>query len=402
MRTKRIILIILITLITLILAFLIYWKYFKERKPEKPIENPPIIKDTLFDYKMIHIANKSETNYMISPFSIGYALSILNEGALGNTKIQIDKVLGNYNLDKVTNTENKIGLSNALFIKNKYRNDIKNTYINNIKNNYDADILFDEFNTPKVINDYAKDKTFGMIDNVIDKIDKDFIMGIMNAIAIDVEWKHKFEGDNTYKEEFTNLDNTKQKVDMMHSSNDITYIENENAKGIIKEYKKYGDNELIFIGILPNNNIKEYINKFDKNELDSLLKNKKESNANLDINLTIPKFKYNYDYKEFKNDLKLMGITDAFDENIADFHNIINDNTNYNLYVETAIHKSVIDLNENGTKASAITYFGMSKNTALPIQKDIINIKFDKPFFYIIKDKNSDNIWFFGTVYNLK
>ena len=397
MKTKKIILIAFIILITLILSFLIYWKFFKERK--KP-DNPVTLSST-FDYNMIHMANKNKDNYMISPFSIAYALSILNEGAKGNTKTQIDKVLGNYKLNKVTNTENRIGLSNALFIKNENKNDIRETYTNNIKNNYDADILYDDFITPKVINDYAKEKTFGMIDNVIDNIDKDFVMGIMNAIAIDVEWKQKFDGYSTNKETFTNLDNTTNEVDMMHSSNDITYIENENAKGIIKEYNKYGDNELIFIGIIPNNDIKEYINKFDKKELDSLLNNKKEPSSKLDINLSLPKFKYNFDYKDFKKDLKEMGITDAFDENIADFHNIINDNTNYNLYVSEAIHKSVIELNENGTKAAAITYFGMSKNSMMPLEKEVINIKFNKPFLYIIKDKNSDNIWFFGTVYNL-
>ena len=397
MKTKRIILLTFIILITLLLSFLIYWKFFKERKEP----DNPITLNSTFDYNMIHMANKNKDNYMISPFSIAYALSILNEGAKGNTKTQIDKVLGNYKLNKVTNDENRIGLSNALFIKNENKNDIRETYTNNIKNNFDADILYDDFITPKVINDYAKEKTFGMIDNVLDNIDKDFVMGIMNAIAIDVEWKHKFDGYSTNKEIFTNLDNTTNEVDMMHSSNDITYIENENAKGIIKEYDKYGDNELIFIGIIPNNNIKEYINKFDKNELDSLLNNKKEPSSKLDINLSLPKFKYNFDYEGFKNDLKEMGIIDAFDENIADFHNIINDNTNYNLYVSEAIHKSVIELNENGTKAAAITYFGMSKNSMMPKEKEVINIKFNKPFLYIIKDKNNDNIWFFGTVYNL-
>ena len=397
MKTKRIILLTFIILITLLLSFLIYWKFFKERKEP----DNPITLNSTFDYNMIHMANKNKDNYMISPFSIAYALSILNEGAKGNTKTQIDRVLGNYKLNKVTNDENRIGLSNALFIKNENKNDIRETYTNNIKNNFDADILYDDFITPKVINDYAKEKTFGMIDNVLDNIDKDFVMGIMNAIAIDVEWKHKFDGYSTNKEIFTNLDNTTNEVDMMHSSNDITYIENENAKGIIKEYDKYGDNELIFIGIIPNNNIKEYINKFDKNELDSLLNNKKEPSSKLDINLSLPKFKYNFDYEDFKNDLKEMGIIDAFDENIADFHNIINDNTNYNLYVSEAIHKSVIELNENGTKAAAITYFGMSKNSMMPKEKEVINIKFNKPFLYIIKDKNNDNIWFFGTVYNL-
>ena len=397
MRKKRIILIILIILIVLLLSFLIYRRISNKKKNIEPINIT-----TSFDYDMIHIANNEESNYLISPFSIAYALSILKEGATNNTKVQIEKVLGNYNLKKVNNFENRIGLANALFIKDEYKNDIKETYINNIKDNYDGEILFDEFKTPDVINNWASEKTNKMINNVIDNIDKDYVLGIMNAIAIDVEWKYKFEGENTYKQTFNNLDNTKVNVDMMHSTNDIVLIQNEKAKGIIKDYNTYGDNELEFIAILPKDDIKEYINNFNKEELNSLLNNITKPSEQLDIKLTIPKFKYNYDYNNFKDDLISLGIKDAFDKETASFMNIETESSHLNLYVSEAVHKSVIDLNENGTKAAAITYFGLSKNTAIMPSKDVINIVFDKPFLYIIKDKNSDNIWFFGTVYNLK
>ena len=56
-------------------------------------------------------------------------------------------------------------------------------------------------------------------------------------------------------------------------------------------------------------------------------------------------------------------------------------------------------MNENGTKAAAVTIFILDKNAAYIEPKDKIEVKFDKPFIYIIKEKNSDNIWFFGTVY---
>ena len=402
MKTKRTIIIIAIAVISLSIVFLTYWKYFKGGKSQEEVPKPNNTTQEEFDYSIIHMANKSDTNYMISPFSIAYALTLVKEGAKGNTKDEIEKVLNNYKLSKVNNYENRIGLSNALFIKNENKNDIRDTFINNIKNNYNSDVLFDDFYTPKVINDYANEKTFGMINNVLDEVDEDFIMGIMNAIAIDVEWKQKFEGSNTYKEDFTTLNNDIVKVDMMHSSNDITYIENENARGMIKDYKTYGDNELVFIGILPNGNIKEYINKFDKKELNSLLSNSKTPSNSLDIYLSLPKFKYDFDYKKFKNDLISLGIKDAFNEDLANFKGIIKDDVDYNLYISQAIHKSTIDLNENGTKAAAITYFGFSKNSAMPIEKEKIYIKFNKPFLYLIKDKKSDNIWFFGTVYELK
>ena len=380
MKIKQTILIILIVIITSMIGFLIYKKLTLTETHSSEEEDKTIV----FDYEMIHLVNSEDDNYLISPLSIAYALSILKEGALEETKVQIENALGNYNLGKNTTFEERIGIANALFIKEDKRNDVKEEYINNIKNNYDADVLFDEFNTPDVINNWASEKTYRMINNVVDNIDEYFVLGIMNALAIDVDWKIKFDGSSTYKKDFHNYNNTTSTVDMMNIENSFTYIENNNAKGIIKEYEKYGDNELEFIAILPNGDLKEYINKFNKDELNSLLSNKKEASENLDLHLTIPKFSYDYTYESFKNDLIKLGITDVFDDQKSNLKNIIKDNVNYNVYVSDAIHKTHIELNENGTKASAITYFGVYANS-ISLEKEKINISFDKPFLYIIQ-----------------
>ena len=379
-----------------------------------PIQNPTEVNETNeFDYKMIRMVNSEyKDNYMISPLSIAYALSILNEGAKDNTKVQIDKVLNNYKLVKNVNVKNRISLANGLFIRNIYKNDISNNYINTLKNNYFSDILFDEFNTPKVLNDWVNDKTYKMIPKVTDSLSKDFVLAIANAIAIDVEWKHKFECLNTKRADFTKKDNTKMDASMMHSYNDVAYLENKNAKGIIKDYAIYDketgnivheENEntvsLQYIAILPNASIDEYINKLDKIELNNLINTKKYADSNLDINLSLPKYTYDFDYETFKNALIKMGITDVFDENSSNLRNMLNDDSILNLYVDKAIHKSHIELSENGTKAAAVTAFIVNKASSIPMHKETINIKFDRPFIYLIKEKNSDNIWFFGTVY---
>ena len=74
---------------------------------------------------------------------------------------------------------------------------------------------------------------------------------------------------------------------------------------------------------------------------------------------------------------------------------------NYNVYVGEAIHKTHIELNEVGTKAAAITYFGMFKNSALiePNEYETIDINFNKPFIYMIREASTKEILFFGTVY---
>ncbi|MBQ6285708.1 MAG: hypothetical protein IJK67_05345 [Bacilli bacterium] len=401
MRIKRTILIILIILIIGVMSFMIYKKVtYKKPEPKPDIPNPPQTTTvTDFNYDIIHKVNKKEENYLVSPYSMIYALSILNEGAAGNTRAQIEQALKNKTISKSSIVQDKISIANALFIKNEYKKFINTNYINTIKDKYDGEILFDDFYTPEVINNWAYKKTYKMIEKVVDQIDKDFVLGIANAIAIDVEWQVKFMENATTKEDFNKLDGTKKEVDMMHSSEGITYISNDNASGIIKDYKKYDDVELEFIAILPNEkDIKKYINNFDEKELNSLLSNQKTT-ANYDINLSLPKFKYDFDYEDFMKDLISLGITDAFDKDAANFDLMETEDSILDLYVGEAVHKTHIDLSENGTKAAAVTYFGMFKNTAIAQPKEQLIIKFDRPFLYLIKEKNSNNIWFFGTVY---
>jgi serpin B len=70
------------------------------------------------------------------------------------------------------------------------------------------------------------------------------------------------------------------------------------------------------------------------------------------------------------------------------------------LYVAEAVHKTHIDLNEKGTKAAAVTYFGVYKNTSVaePRQPKIINVELNKSFIYMIRDKESKEILFIGVV----
>lgn len=379
---------------------------------DKPTINVTVTATDDYNSKVIREINKNEDqNYLISPYSIEIALNMLRDGANGKTKEQIDNLIGERQINNVI-LKDKINVANSAFIKNKYKDSVLTTYYQSLKTKYNADILYDEFETPKVINEWVNKETNGMIKEIIKYLDNDFAMGIANAVAIDVEWKYSFDCGNTREEEFTKINNEKYDVSMMHNTyehySDIKYFETDKEKGIVLPYKTYDkngketfdeDNNLEFVGILPNESIKNYISNISENTFKRIEGNLKKLNENEKVHLSLPMFKYGYEVADFKANLIDLGITDVFDPISADLTNMIK-SSDRNFYVSDAIHKTYIDLNEKGTKAAAVTAF-IVKDTAIWQEEEpkIIEMKFNKPFAYMIRDNKTKELLFFGVVY---
>lgn len=344
-------------------------------------------------------SNNKDNNYIVSPYSVEVALSMLKEGANGNTKKQINKVIQK----EKTNIDNKnVKLANALFIRDIYKDKIKESFTNTLKKKYKSDLLVDEFKTPDVINNWVKEKTDGMIPETIDDTSENFLLAIVNVISINTKWKYKFECENTEKEEFINNDK-KLDVEMMSQSydKDIKYI-NDDVKGIMLPYNE----DLEFIGLMPDKGLNKFIDNLDNKSLYKYLNSFKKIKKKQKVDLSLPRFTYEYDFEKFKDSLEKIGIKDAFDKDNANFTNImtkkdmkeVNAEDN-NIYITKAIHKAKVELNESGTKAAAVTYSGMQWDSIEEKQPKSIKIKFNKPFMYIIRDKKSKEILFFGAVY---
>lgn len=395
-RIKRSVLIIIIILVA---CFSIINSRERRAKKQKEKEDIKMVGNYNIDIIKVTNADSKGKNYLISPYNIELALNMLREGADGNTKDEIDKVIGNRTISDVT-IKDKLKIANAIFVKNEYKSDVKKDFMNIMKTKYKSDVLYDDFASPKVINNWVKEKTNGMIEKVVDQIDKDYVMGLASALALDVKWATSFECDNTNEEEFTKANNSKMKVEMMHQvyKYDAEYIKNDEVEGIILPYEEENNKNLEFVGLLPKTSVDDYINNLTPDKLNDLFKDKKIASNKLHIILSLPRFTYDYNVKDFIGVLKTMGIKDAFDEDLANFKKMIE--IKENVYVGEAVHKTKIELNEMGTKAAAVTYFGMFKATAM-LEEDYeeINIKFNKPFVYMIREKNTGEILFFGTVF---
>ena len=344
--------------------------------------------------------NKKNTIY--SPLSIKYALNLLNEGANGNTKTQIEKVIKNLKLTPYKNIDNVLSFANGVYIRDSYSKDVKSDYINSVKNKYNAEIKYDQFKNASNINKWIEEKTFGKIKNMIsDNIvtNPNTKMILLNALAIDMEWETPFEREGTSSKEFNLADGNKMNAATMFletTSKSISYYKDSDITSIQMDLKKYDNTELEFIAIMPEKNLDDYVKKTTIKDINKILENsKKASDAGTKVIIRIPRFSFNYELK-LKEDLVKLGIEDAFDRQKADFTNMTDDIQG--LYVSDALHNANIDFSEKGIKAAAATAMVMLAKASRPT-KEPIRIEIDKPFLCMIKDKNTDEVWFVGTVY---
>ena len=357
--------------------------------------------DTELSFKFLKMENKKE-NMIYSPLSIRYALQMLNEGANGNTKNQIENVIGNTNLRKYDNIKDILSLANALYIRDTYSESVKNEYKNTLSNNYNAEIKYDSFKSADNINNWIENKTFGQIKNMLrDEIvtNPDNEMFLINALAIDMAWKERFDGEDTHGGKFY-LENGKEMTATMmnqeNKSDNVSYYKDNKITTISMDLEEYENQQMEFIAIMPNDNLANYVENFGTDTLKDISNNMTlASKTKYGLDISIPRFSFDYDLS-LEDDLKKLGITDAFNPNLADFSNM---SSKRPLCVGGALHKANIDFTEKGVKAAAITVIYMTDGMVLADEKKPIEIKIDKPFMYLIRDKKTGEIWFVGTVY---
>ncbi|MBR2248107.1 MAG: hypothetical protein IKG58_01625 [Bacilli bacterium] len=200
----------------------------------------------------------------------------------------------------------------------------------------------------------------------------------------------------------------KENYNKSDKSSDFLFHDDKNVKVFAKDLKTYDGTTLQYVGIMPKNeDLDKYVEKTNAKKLNKIIKNlkelKKESFKDGVVTIIkgyIPFFKFDYTL-ELKKDLQKLGIKNVFEEGKADLSNL----TKKEAFIDSASHKANIEFSNDGIKAAAATEMGGLGSTSggfdylfdVPIEK--IDLTFDKPYMFIIRDKNSGEVWFTGTVY---
>lgn len=354
-----------------------------------------------FSINFLKMENNKK-NMIYSPLSIKYALKMLNEGATGKTKEQIENIIGNLDITTYNNIDNVLSLANSVYIRDTYSKYVKDNFKETLTQKYNAEINFDSFENANNINNWIENKTLGIIknmvnDNLVQNPNTELVL--INALVIDIGWIDSFDGSDTHGENFNLEDGSTMTATTMHkntSSDNISYYKDTNVTSLTMNLKKYDDTQLEFIAIMPDENLSDYIKTLKIDDINNIINSSTlASTAKYGISISIPRFSFDYDLN-LKDDLINLGITDAFDEYSAEFTNM---SSKEDLFVGDALHKANIDFSEKGIKAAASTALLMKDNALLIDKNKPEEIKIDKPFLFLIRDKSTGEIWFTGTVY---
>lgn len=352
----------------------------------------------------------TDKNYMFSPMSIKMALALAANGASGETQDQILNALGLTNLDEFNALSKdliarysqtdilKLNIANSIWMnKDKTSQNFSEAFKKTATDFYDAEVKsITNSNAVKEINSWVSDKTNGKIPAIIHNAD-DFWAMLINAIYFKGAWLDEFSVNATKPDQFNNADETKITVDFMNKTKWFPYAETKSVKMIELPYKnrvdkisedgeylgtdKYDDLDVSMYLIMPEGDINV------EQELTAAINDNAFKSTY--IKMAMPKFKIEYstDLNEiFMN----MGITTAFDEKNADFTKMFDKG---NMWFTKTIHKTFIDVDEKGTEAAAVTAIGMA-GSALPPEP--IELKFNKPFYFAIRDNTSGETLFMG------
>lgn len=352
------------------------------------------------------VLESKDENVLISPLSIQLALAMTANGANGNTKAEMEALLGGeisledlneYLYSYVNNLPSaekyKLQIANSIWFRDdEGRLQVEKDFLQKNADYYGAQAYKAAFDdqTLKDINNWIKDHTDGMIDSILDQIDEDAVMYLINALVFDAEWQHVYDKSDVYKGKFTNINGTEKQVDMMHSEESV-YLQDKNAIGFMKPYSgsKYN-----FAVLLPNEGIDiyEYIAGLTGEELMETL-----STPQLGMVMaTLPKFSYEYELT--MNDvLKELGMPSAFSGDTADFSKMAHSSRG-NIYIGDVLHKTFISVDELGTKAGAVTKVQMNDESA-PMSEWVVTL--NRPFVYMIIDNETKLPIFIGTVMDI-
>ncbi|XP_076028376.1 leukocyte elastase inhibitor-like isoform X7 [Oratosquilla oratoria] len=358
---------------------------------------------TLALYK--ELASAKTGNMFFSPLSIMTAISMVYTGARGITSEEIQKVL-QLPTDtndvllayeeiikdfKTVSEDYKLSTSNAAYVHEGYN--LLDEFKSVLETNFKSLIKSANFNDPEPvrneINTYVQEETADKIKELIPKgiLNSDTRMVLINAVYFKGLWENQFDPQNTRVQPFWVDEATKVDVDMMNIEKKFRwgFIADLEAQGLELSYK---GSRLSMIILLPKkkNGLAEMEKKLDNFNLFDI---SKKLTFNDKIKVSIPKFKLEETYEDLEKTLSKMGMTTLFDDR-CDLSGISGEK---DLVVTKVVHKSFVEVNEEGSEAAAAT----------AMEVELLCLRFpedefiaDHPFVFFIMDQRSGSVLFTG------
>ncbi len=364
----------------------------------------------LFD--QVTAATSVDSNVFISPLSVAYALAMTYNGAAGETREEIAATLAMDDLTTEQINESFAGLTEVLTgadpsvittIANAIwctpRRTLVPEYGDICREYYDARVSALDFTqewAADTINKWASENTHGKIKEVLKPpLDPSLVFILANAVYFKANWTFPFDPEETRTDSFYLADGGSMNANFMDLNSedfqdtnyqfdpDFTYLVKQNE--FMAFSMPYGDRWFRMTVFLPDTSksVEQFIAQFTVEKWEEW---RAEFQAGR-FEANLPKFRFAYGVA-LDSILQIMGIKIAFQPGEADFTNMIEGG---GVWLDTAFHKTFVQVDEKGTEAAAVTVIGGVESIPPTI---ICN----RPFVFVIWEKESGAVLFAGKV----
>lgn len=398
---------------TVFLIFLFLFSIFgcDTTEPTKPLrelsssEMQIIEADNSFGIKLFKNINVEtpDSNVFISPLSISMALGMTYNGAAGRTEEEMRNTLefGDLSMSEINESYESLiellrgidsdvdfNIANSIW----YRDDwtFKQDFFGRCNEYFDARVSGLDFTQNEkakdTINGWVDKNTNGKIEDIVDYVDPVYdVMFLINAIYFKGNWTYQFNEEDTKDGVFYLPGGNTKACKLMQIESDFKYFADSLLQAIDIPY---GNGNYSMTVILPRSgvDIDDLIAGLTQEKWDEWINGLNENT----LTLVLPKLKLEYKIEDkLEEVLTDMGMGIAFDERQADFSGMSED---VDLFIDKIIHKTFLEVNEEGTTAAAATAVDMGF-TSVGLTMNV-----NKPFIFAIKENHSGTILFIGKI----
>ena len=362
-----------------------------------------VARDNAFTFDLLRAVRKHSTdaNVFISPLSVSMALNMTLNGAVGATADEMRTALreSGYSTADINaysrelreallraDPKTTIGIANSIWYRQGAT--VKAPFLEANRTFYDAEVQALDFFSPSAtatINGWCAQKTHNKIKEIVKQVDPTTFMYLINAVYFKGAWTTRFEKKNTRSGDFRRADGSTQTVQMMNLMDTFRC-----ASGDVCDYLEmdYGNHAFSMVIMLPKDGktTQDVIATMDgKKWADAM-----QSLTLKEIRVLLPRFKAECEYPMHKYILPDMGMKIPFNPMLADLSGIA-DVTG--LYISKVIHKTFVQVDEEGTEAAGITLVGIIENS---VKSSFFIV--DHPFLFAIREKSTGVILFIGEI----
>jgi serine protease inhibitor len=347
--------------------------------------------------------DKDEKNVFISPSSVAIALAMTYNGASGSTQQAMAKTLelqgmtlpeinSSYAaaLKQLLDTQDakvQLSIANSLWANQDVS--FAPDFLKRTQDFYQAKVSnlnFKDAAASTIINNWVEENTKGKITKIVDTIQPNQVLFLINAIYFKGNWSNEFDKSQTAQYPFYITSSRRKQHPMMSQEGNYRYYESEQFQAVSLPYGK--DGKVSFYIFLPkqNSNLKAFYQELNIGNWEKWMTQFNEQKGFI----RLPRFKTDYDVT-LNDALKTLGMEEAF-SNKANFSGM-----GKNFAISQVKHKTFVEVNEEGTEAAAATSVGIV-TTSLREEPEPFRMIVDRPFFCAIRDNQTGNILFMGSI----